>query len=94
MEVNEYGFVSEELINLVDMLGLYDMSLQGSSFTFLGSGQAMTHSKIDRFFFVSDGVGPWFSNLSQKAILRIVFPIIGSFVEIPFGYRPFRFFNV
>lgn len=47
---------SEELLNLVGTLELHDLPLQGSSFTYFGSGQTAVRNKIYRFL-VSNEVG-------------------------------------
>lgn len=39
--VNGYGATSNELISLVGALGYLDMSLQGSQYTFFGSGNSI-----------------------------------------------------
>lgn len=94
--VNGYSTTSDEPINLVDALDFHDLLLQGSSFIYFGSGQSIARSRIDRFL-VSNGVGDWFSNLSQTAIICILsyhILIVISSVDLQSGPRVLRFFNI
>lgn len=48
--VNDFGSTFDDLISLVDPMGILDLPLQGSQFTFFGSGNFIVRNRLDHFF--------------------------------------------
>lgn len=93
---NGFGEASEEFVGFVDLLGLADLPLQGSSFTYFCSGPSGARSRLDRFL-VSSKAGNWCHNMLQKAEFKLVsdhISILLSSGQFSFGPKPFRFFNI
>lgn len=49
--MNSFGSTSKELVSLVEFLGLRDLPLVRSRFTFFEYGLGGTRSRLDRFLF-------------------------------------------
>lgn len=82
--VNGFRATSKKLSSLVDVLDLHNLPLQGTSFTYYGSGQNIARNRIDRFL-ILEGACVWFSNFCQRAILPVVldyFPILSFFGDL------------
>lgn len=93
---NGFDSASNDLVVLVEPLGLQDLPLHGSVFTFFSYGSSGARSRLDRFL-VSSVVGTWYHNVIQQAVFRFVsdhIPITLSFVQLSPSPKPFRFFNI
>ena len=86
----------QEFSNFISKQGLFDLPLQGGSFTWLNFREVALKARLDRFLFSTD----WednFQTVSQRRMSRLLsdhFPIVlegGSFQR---GRRPFRFENI
>lgn len=56
--MNWFGSALEELVDMVDSIGLQDSLLVGSEFTFFEGGMGDARSRLDRFL-IRDGDSGW-----------------------------------
>lgn len=93
---NGFDSPSDELVDFVELLGLQDLPLIGSSFIFFAYGQSRAKNRLDRFL-LSSGAGEWCHSAVQKVEFCLWFdhiPVTLSSGELSGGPRPFKIFNI
>lgn len=60
-----FGSASTEFVFLVESLGLQDLLLMGSEFTFSESGSGVARSRLDRFLVRNDDSSWWTGRFSR-----------------------------
>lgn len=96
MGCNGFDAAFEDLVGLVESLGLQDLPLHGLFFIFFSSGPSSSQSHLDRFFIFCEARG-WSHSVKWRAVFRLILDHIPIFIsngQLSSGPRPFRVFNI